>query len=192
VSDFVSLPPAERFILIMKNMMQEMGRGARIKSIAAPLLILIWQRLHRIKFRFIRAATTPQAPARPARKRIRPNPIPLLRLPRGKAWLIRLIPESAGARSQLCHWLNQPDAIALINADPRLGRILRPLCHALKIGARLAPSVFAAPEAAPPQPITLGSATPDLPPYDPPAPHPVAPIQRTDPPATWLFATAPA
>ncbi|WP_235703233.1 hypothetical protein [Acidiphilium iwatense] len=43
--------------------------------------------------------------------------------------------EIRGHASRLAHFLSQPDIATLIAADPRFGRVLRPLCHMLGIAA---------------------------------------------------------
>lgn len=61
----------------------------------------------------------------PASSSGKPPPPPL---PRAFAWLIRLIPGVACARSQLKHLLTDPEMAELLTAAPQLGRLLRPLC----------------------------------------------------------------
>jgi len=57
-----------------------------------------------------------------------------LRLPRGQAWLIRLLPgEAASYGCQLQALLADPQMAALLAAAPEAGRILRPLCRLLAI-----------------------------------------------------------
>ena len=142
-------------------------QGGR-KLLAAPLVLLVWGRLRRLSTRITRLATKIEAgtpPARPRRNRApRPQrPPPPLRLPRGKSWLIRLVrQEAAAAGSQLRYLLAEPDMRALAAADPRMGRLLRPLCHALgvtpppeiakpaSLPAPAAPAATAAPAAAGP------------------------------------------
>ena len=54
-------------------------------------------------------------------------------LPRGAHWLLRLIPGAAASRSQREALLREPEMEALLAADPRLVRILRPLCRMLGV-----------------------------------------------------------
>jgi hypothetical protein len=55
-------------------------------------------------------------------------------LPRKFGWLIRFVPyEAACFGSQLQHQLSQPEMMALLEAAPQAGRILRPLCWMLAI-----------------------------------------------------------
>ena len=55
------------------------------------------------------------------------------RLPRRFGWLIRLLPETACSRSQLSHFLSDPELAALLAAAPQLDLVLRRLCHMLGI-----------------------------------------------------------
>ena len=97
------------------------------------LTVLLWSRLQRAIARFARlAAGAPpprprKTPARPARARSAPD------LPRRRGWLLAPVPEATAAASQLRAFLAEPETRALIAAEPRLGRILRPLCRTLGI-----------------------------------------------------------
>ena len=97
------------------------------------LTVLLWSRLQRAIARFTRlAAGAPpprkrKTPARPARARSAPD------LPRRRGWLLAPVPEATAAASQLCAFLAEPETRALLAAEPRLGRILRPLCRTLGI-----------------------------------------------------------
>jgi len=54
-------------------------------------------------------------------------------LPRGRAWLLKLMQPTASSLSQLMALLSEPEVTALLLARPQLARILRPLCHALSM-----------------------------------------------------------
>ena len=69
-------------------------------------------------------------------------------LPRGARWLLRLIPGAAASRSQREALLREPEMAALLAADPRLGRILRPLCRMLGVHGSVTPPAAKAPHAA--------------------------------------------
>ena len=110
-----------------------------------------------------RAATTPRA----------------LRLSARKACLIRLIPYKAAVFSiQLYDLLSVPEVAAFMAANPRFGRILRPLCSMLgtdptpRVRPNLTILVVPEPPAAPP-----------LEPRSPMIPHWwLTPANATDPP----------
>ncbi len=114
----------------------------------APLILLICARLRRIKARFaslaaryeagtlrpLRAATTePRTePGTPSPHTPPPRDLPPRDpLPRGYAWLIRLVPGAASFGSQLQYLLSQPEMAAMIAEVPRMATLLRPLCRAL-------------------------------------------------------------
>ena len=134
MSHFASLPPADRFALIIEGLRQAVARrGGGLGRLPGPLLILIWTRLRRYAARFARYAATP-TPSRLARPHpARPRRAGLSPLPRRKAWLLRLMPETATCASQLSHFLNEPDVASLLQDAPQLGRVLRPLCRMLNI-----------------------------------------------------------
>ena len=120
----------------------------RLTRLAGALVIAIWTRLHRISARFGAVAATPLPPPRPARpdpapRAAAPHPAPSSRrpaaMPHGAGWLVRLMPGTAASRSQLEALLRDPEMAALLAADPRLGRILRPLCWMLGVHRSLAP-----------------------------------------------------
>jgi hypothetical protein len=181
VSQTVSPAPAsaipDRFALIIEGICQAVARrGGRLDGIAAPLIVLIWTRLRRLATRFARDAETPPAPSRPAAKRparpLRSRPHPL---PRRKAWLLLLVPETASGASQLRHFLADPEVSRLLAAAPHLRRTLRPLCLAL--GIRLALAL--------PPPLPPPSQPTDAPPSAPPIPTHASPQAASiaDPPA---------
>ena len=174
--------PAERLAGILDMLCRAIAdRGGR-KLLAGPLVILIWTRLRRISTRVLNLAARIEAgtntPPKSRRRRApRPQrPPPPLRLPRGKAWLIRLARlESAAAASQLRHLLAQPDMQALAAADPRMGRLLRPLCHML--GVAPTPEIAAPRPVATPAP-TSAETVPTLPAPTPETPIPDATVPR--------------
>jgi len=100
-----------------------------------PLLILVWNRLSRLRRRFaalagkFHAGTLP-APRTP-RRRARPTTErPPSQLPRKPGWLGRLLPEPwwlGGCRDPLRRLLKDPELLALLAATPQAGRLLRPL-----------------------------------------------------------------
>ena len=102
------------------------------RGLAGPLIILLTIRLNRLVARFTASA---QAGAKP-RRGVKPRParahVPSP-LPRRFAWLLRVLPGTAAAGSQLRHLLDDPAMVALIESRPSTGRALRPLCHLLGI-----------------------------------------------------------
>ena len=164
--------PHERFAAIIDLLCRTVAARIAGGRLAGPLILLIWRRLSRMGVRFAAIAARHEAGTLPAPRRrpraprpARPRPPPLL--PRGVAWLLRLVPEAAGGASQLQHLLADAEMAALIAAAPQAGRILRPLCRMLGLRP---PAVLALPPrpARPPAASCRGPA----------APHPARPPQR--------------
>ena len=140
------------------------ARGAR-GALAAPVVILLWLRLNRAAKRIdslaarLDAAGGTLPPPKPERRRNRPARRSQT-LPRRFAWLLRPIPEAAAASSQLRHLMADPACAALLEAEPRFGRILRPLCRHLGIRppASIAPQK---PQPEPNRPEPAPSPTPE-------------------------------
>lgn len=128
--------------------------GCRLR-IGVPLTILIWQRVCRLARRFAwLAANGPaslRARAKSAPRHRSPEPAPKPQPPaappdadkpklpalRGFGWLSRVLPSNqvGAARNQLEYLLAQSYIVDLIEANPTLGLVLRPLCDML--GAKL-------------------------------------------------------
>ena len=144
----MSPPAADRFAYIIGVLCQAVAaRGVAI----GPIHILIHKRLSRIGVRFarlvalVRAGELPSATAagsraaRQAKSRASDDPADRRadsragRLPRGLAWLFRLVPASTALASQMNHLLSDPEMVALLQAAPQMGRLLRPLCQMLGI-----------------------------------------------------------
>ncbi|SIR50251.1 hypothetical protein SAMN05421828_1421, partial [Acidiphilium rubrum] len=111
---FMPADPSERFAMIFRALQRSVAdNGYRLK-IHGPLLVLIWNYLSRQIARFAKiAAKPPQTPRtrKPAERK--PTTKPALTLPRGFAWLIRLLPNGpaapivagANARLELQHFM---------------------------------------------------------------------------------------
>jgi len=137
-------PLAHWLTLIVAGLQKAAAARAGRDHAAAPLVMLLWTRLARLTARFDALvarlaaghspAGRPAAPARPCTRSARKAPAAGLRLPRGRAWLIRLLPgEAASYGCQLQALLADPQMAALLAAAPEAGRILRPLCRLLAI-----------------------------------------------------------
>jgi hypothetical protein len=174
---------SDRFALIIEGLCHAVARRIGVASlggIAGPLILLIVSRLRRYAARFTRLMAFPPA-RREAPRRARPRrPQPPLQSPRGKAWLLRLAPETAPIAAQLRHLLAEPEMTALLAVTPELRRTLRPLCQMLGIrpsppappaaAGHAAPchSIIAQPPAPTPPPATLAFALAIL-----PSPNPI-------------------
>jgi hypothetical protein len=119
-----------------------------------PVWTLLWLRLHRLNNRLTRLyerwqtntlPTPRKATQRPKTVRTPPPQIPEFpapgmplvnappRLPRGRGWITRRIPESGPSAGALHDLLQQPNTQEFVQAAPQAARLLRPLCHALGV-----------------------------------------------------------
>jgi hypothetical protein len=153
---------AERVVFIINHLCGVIGEHGRTDRASVPLLDLTCQRLRRLRsgltrliaaFREGRLAPPrvrprrepPPGPAEPstespesdAEAGVTPPGPPAqaeqLRLPSKFGWLLRFGWRAAGARSQFEHWLQDPEAQALLAASRQARRIVRRLCHMLGI-----------------------------------------------------------
>ncbi len=135
---------SDRFGRIVAGLRYAVAAHSSLHHDLTPLMMLLWARLGRMDARFqalvarVRAGLPAPAPrktspsATPRRQTTRPAASP--RLPQSYAWLVRLMLHiAAGYGSQLQYLLNDPEMPALLAAEPRLGRILRPLCNMLAV-----------------------------------------------------------
>jgi hypothetical protein len=107
---------AESFARVIAGLCRAVAAAAAKNPLAAPVLLLLWPRLNRLARRFAGLADRvgsgtalrrrPPAPRPPA---ARPRP-PYRRLPRGFAWLPRLVQETAVFGAQVQHLLATEDA----------------------------------------------------------------------------------
>ncbi|HQT88191.1 MAG TPA: hypothetical protein PK677_06510 [Acidiphilium sp.] len=142
----------DRFTLILRLLQHILGNHPQSRAIEQNLKWAIWHRLIYFTRRFSALIANPPKPrptppviASEAKQSITlasPNPQPVTprRIIRErKGWLCLLLPgyQVSGARSQLMHLLDDPDLIALLSENPSLGRVLRPMCHMLRISLPL-------------------------------------------------------
>jgi hypothetical protein len=105
----------------------------------------IWHRLTFLARRFHTLATNPH-PRRPHRAAPTPEPPPeasaptattpqKFKLPRRKGWLLQVLPGHLVpfVRSHLIALLADPEMMQLLRENPRIGRVLRPMCTMLAI-----------------------------------------------------------
>ncbi len=103
--------------------------------------LVAWTRLRRLLARFaslVAAAEAGRVFVRRPRTGAAPRPrisASAVRLPGGAGWLLKLAPalDTRIGRSQLECLLGAPELQALLARAPQAGRLLRPLCHALRI-----------------------------------------------------------
>jgi hypothetical protein len=156
-------PPglAKTMALIIGGLCASVAKRIAADRTSGPLILVTVARLRHLLARFTSLAARAQAgKLRPPRRRtVRPRAAPPPEeplpgeaspgqptpdpkpprqrerlLPRKFGWLIRFVPyEAACFGSQLQHQLSRPEMVALIEAAPQAGRILRPLCWMLAI-----------------------------------------------------------
>jgi hypothetical protein len=150
---------ARRLGLTLGGLCTAIGPIAAGKSAVAALITLAWKHIFRrrglLEILLARVAAgwlprpatpraltprpgatakepTASAPLAPDRPHI--GPLPLDPLPRGRAWLVRIVGyRAAGFGSQLDHLLTDPAMAEFVACVPAAARILRPLCRALGI-----------------------------------------------------------
>jgi hypothetical protein len=161
-------PPglAETFGLIIGGLCKAAAVRMCADPSVRPPLLLIHAWLKRLVQKFAALVARAEAgtlrPPRPGRHRApakNPPGKPRPRWPTNFAWLIRMLPyEAACFGSQLQHQFSQPEMMALLEAAPQAGRLLRPLCRMLAID--LPPALHLPPRPPrPPKPKPPGPAT---------------------------------
>lgn len=191
-------PHIATFVAIIASLRNALGICAHKGAFgprASNLSPTIWNRITRLATRFTTLAARLQAgtlqpprkraprpkaeirPATPPETSPRPASLVARRLPRHFGYVANGGYEIRGYASQLDHLLARPEMIATIEADPRFGRALRPLCHLLGIRPPPALQLPRRPRAPRPQPRpTQPQHTP--PPAQPPEPFGKPPGSR--------------
>ena len=170
IADIWRQPPAVRFAAII-SLLREIVGAVGYRTVDPPLNIAVYKRLCAFARRFAQILAQPPRPTPPQSasprqhpRAQRPKPAPrAVKLPTRFGWLPRLYPghQIPGAGGQLAHLLTEPDMIALIKDRPSLARILRPLCHML----RLTPPPYLAlpPKTTPRKPAIIARRKPPKP-----------------------------
>lgn len=124
---------AARFRTIIERLCHAVAlRGAEKKfgPDGGAIVLLLWARLHRAMTRFSSLAAGAPLP-RPRASRPRGNHPRAPDLPRRRGWILGPVPEAAATAGHLRAFLADQAVAALAAADPRIARILRPLCRTL-------------------------------------------------------------
>ena len=141
---------ADRFSRIIALLYEIVAEQGVMRLRNGPLTLLIYNRIRRWTAQFLARATVPPRPGENAARAPRPRPAPPFatrpfaapppaapaegpHLPRGHAWLLRLMQPTAQSLSQLMALLHEPEVTALLLARPRLSRLVQPLCYALGV-----------------------------------------------------------
>ena len=162
--------PAERFSTLLRWLGLAID-ARRLFGLGPPLISLVIVRFGRLNQLFDRIASGRFVPRRraatvpPRLPRYGPPAPPPLRLPRKFGWLLPLVPDAVGYRSQLEYLLGDPETTALMQAAPApMARALRPLCRMLG----LRPPKIIAPAERPRRPRKPRAPRPPLLPPEPP------------------------
>jgi hypothetical protein len=163
--------PADRFAAGVEVLCRLIARHGHLRLLAGPLVVLIWARVRGIGARVEALLARMQAGRLrryPARRAPRPSaahrPPAGGPLPRGPAWLVALIPETAAGAAHLQLLLADPEVAALLTAAPQLRRTLRPLCRMLGVSLPrpASPPPAPLPEPDPPQPSGPDTSSPSV------------------------------
>ena len=129
-------PFAAYLAITLKEIISAVANQTARFPALVPLSNLIVHRLNRTAHRFTRlferwqAGTLPKPrPSRAGKSRAPSTTAPALRLPRGKAWLLRHAQPSAFLITRLEHMFQDPECLRMLREVPQAGRLLRPLCR---------------------------------------------------------------
>jgi len=128
--------PVERLVRLLDLLCAAIAARGAGGALTTPLFFLLWRRVRHTAVRAIKlaariaAATQPAARPRPASPR--PSRPPTLRLPRGYAWVVRVVPGTAAYGTQLRALLAEPEMARLASA-PSMRRLLNPLRQMLGV-----------------------------------------------------------
>ncbi len=198
MTEIPTLPPAERFARIMRNVAEALAAQQKEGRFVGPLLVLAWNRLCSTGARVMALAAAYYAGTlrlRPARERpfrpchrappaapgaAAPPAAEKPKLPSGFGWLLGRARVTFG-RSQMEYLLAQPDMQDLIAAVPPIAHHLRPVCRML--GVTPPPGLFpprrqrrrAPLTAPPPETPAPRRRTAQTVPSPPPSPAPTPP-----------------
>ncbi len=134
---------ADRFTTLARLLRQTLG-APDYARFDLSLKRAIWHRISRLSLLFRALALNPH-PRRARKPSAKPEPAPepesppsgakKRKLPAQKGWLLQTFPghHIPYVRGHLIRFLEDPDLSLLSGENPRIGRVLRPLCHMLAI-----------------------------------------------------------
>jgi len=132
-------PLTQVFADLLSRIRAALANHASRQHHISGLVALVYARLTNIALRMDRLALLWHANklpkptgSRPGRLRA-PRHAPSVPYPRRSLWLVRLAQPTAQFIQQVEMFLARPETLALIQAAPQAGRLLRPLCHAYGI-----------------------------------------------------------
>ena len=109
------------------------------------LLVAVWGRIARMRVRLERLVALWRAGMLPAPRPSRPSRAGQVRtasirtpsiIPTAPAWLLVAVRDAWAARTQLENLLSDAEWVEFLAAVPQAGRIMRPLCRMLGVGAK--------------------------------------------------------
>ena len=135
-----ALSPAERLSLSLDGLARAVAGRIVSRVMSAVMILLVWRRVKRVEREILGLL------ARLAAGRLRVVAMPRsggggggarsadVRLPRGFAWLLPLVPcDAACFAGQIRTVLAEPEMVELLRVSPQARRVLRPLCRMLGI-----------------------------------------------------------
>ncbi len=143
VTNILAQSLADRFTTMMRLLRQTLG-APDYARFDLSLKRAIWHRISRFSLRFRALALNPR-PRRARKPSAKPDPAPepesppagakKSKLPAQKGWLLQTFPghHIPYVRGHLISFFEDPDLSRLSSENPRIGRVLRPLCHMLAI-----------------------------------------------------------
>lgn len=163
----------DRFSAFVADLLGHLARHGNARRVPGPLLCLIWNHLRTLERRVLALVARIEAGRvrrHPDRRPPTPSATPRRRpspglLPRGRCWLVRLVPETARCAPWLHRFLADPDIAALLDDVPQLRRALQPFATMLEV--RLPPATPKPARPDPPPsaaPMRAGPLLPPLPP----------------------------
>ncbi|MGC8531505.1 MAG: hypothetical protein ACP5M1_05665 [Acidiphilium sp.] len=127
---------ADRFTTLAHMLRKTLG-APEYSRFDLTLKWAIWHRISALALRFRSLALNPR-PRRhrkPGTKSTTVSTPKRSELPRQNGWLLQTVPghHIPYVRGHLIRFLDDPDLFSLLRDNPRVGRVLRPICHMLAI-----------------------------------------------------------
>jgi hypothetical protein len=134
ITNNIALCLADRFTAIAHMLRKTLG-APDYARFDLSLKWAIWHRLSRLSLRFRALALNPRQIRRRKHRAKSASTPNRSELPRQQGWLLQTFPghHIPYVRGHLIRFLEDPDIISLHTENPRVGRVLRPICHMLAI-----------------------------------------------------------